>query len=263
MPSHHPPPQIEIARVLAGLLVLAASASGCSAGGLGPSPPTDALAPADTLGAAVRVAASPDGGFSSPYYLYVPPALRSGSQGRARTLLVLPNNTGTLSDDPGASDRESGEEIGYFRRTAARAGVAPPHAGLPPAGLGRPRLHPRARPRRAHDGPAGPPADRPPAPGDGRRRPRPARAGRRRHRAPGAPPRPLRRRHVRQPLRAPPPGPGQGGLDRLPRRLADRAAPGVRRAHAHVPRRGRGPGLAGRPRPRRGPAPCGPAPGST
>ena len=114
----------ETARTLVGLLVLTALAGGCSVGALQSVEEDGSNARAAALGGAVRVPAAPEAGFSSPYYLYVPPALRSSSEGRERTLLVLPNNTGTSSDDPGATDRASGEEIGYYRRSAERTGVA-------------------------------------------------------------------------------------------------------------------------------------------
>ena len=47
----------------------------------------------------VRV--EPDGkGFHWPYLLYVPEKLRGGDAAVSRTLLVLPNNTGSPNDDP-------------------------------------------------------------------------------------------------------------------------------------------------------------------
>jgi dienelactone hydrolase len=48
----------------------------------------------------VRVEAAPDKGFLYPYYLFVPKSLRGAdNQNKTRSLLVLPNNTGKLSDD--------------------------------------------------------------------------------------------------------------------------------------------------------------------
>jgi predicted esterase len=47
-----------------------------------------------------RVAANQSRGFSYPYYLYIPPELRTADAKRqTHTLLVLPNNTGKISDD--------------------------------------------------------------------------------------------------------------------------------------------------------------------
>jgi poly(3-hydroxybutyrate) depolymerase len=50
---------------------------------------------------AVKVQAQPNKGFSYPYYLYVPPALQRDAKNKkqTRTLLVIPNNTGEISDD--------------------------------------------------------------------------------------------------------------------------------------------------------------------
>lgn len=78
----------------------------------------------DSLPPAVRVAADPAHGFSSPYYLYAPPALRADSaRGRTRTILVLPNNTGIVDDDPAVHEARVRELAGLFRRTAGREGV--------------------------------------------------------------------------------------------------------------------------------------------
>jgi hypothetical protein len=46
-----------------------------------------------------KVDAQPADGFYWPYYLYIPPALTNPG-----VLLVLPNNTGTVSDDPAVHD---------------------------------------------------------------------------------------------------------------------------------------------------------------
>jgi len=49
---------------------------------------------------AVKIEAQPKRGFSYPYYLYVPPALRDPQKRKqTHTLLVIPNNTGEISDD--------------------------------------------------------------------------------------------------------------------------------------------------------------------
>jgi len=48
----------------------------------------------------VRVDADGSKGFTYPYYLYVPPEVRDDkTEGKAHTILVLPNNTGKLDDD--------------------------------------------------------------------------------------------------------------------------------------------------------------------
>lgn len=48
----------------------------------------------------VRVEADASKGFSYPYYLYVPDALREGSaKNQTHNLLVAPNNTGKINDD--------------------------------------------------------------------------------------------------------------------------------------------------------------------
>lgn len=78
----------------------------------------------DTLPPVVRVAADSARGFRWAYYLYVPPALRADSaRGRARTILVMPNNTGKLDDDPAVHERYVRELLPHFRRTAGRLGV--------------------------------------------------------------------------------------------------------------------------------------------
>jgi predicted esterase len=49
---------------------------------------------------AVKIEADKAKGFAYPYYLFVPPELKSGekSQKKTHTILVLPNNTGKLND---------------------------------------------------------------------------------------------------------------------------------------------------------------------
>ena len=57
-------------------------------------------APANNSSEIVKVEAQAEKGFSYPYYLYVPAALRSPeAQKQAHSLLVIPNNTGKLNDD--------------------------------------------------------------------------------------------------------------------------------------------------------------------
>lgn len=60
----------------------------------GPGP---AVSPAPSL---TKVEASPSNGFSYPYFLYVPPALKDEKLRKTtQTILVLPNNTGKIADD--------------------------------------------------------------------------------------------------------------------------------------------------------------------
>ncbi len=48
----------------------------------------------------IKVEADPSKGFSYPYYLHVPPNVRDEkSKSRIHSLLVIPNNTGKISDD--------------------------------------------------------------------------------------------------------------------------------------------------------------------
>lgn len=54
----------------------------------------------NNLSEIVKVRAKPDKGFAYPYYLYVPKALREAkSKKRNYTLLVIPNNSGKLTED--------------------------------------------------------------------------------------------------------------------------------------------------------------------
>ena len=48
----------------------------------------------------VRIPADKEKGFHSPYFLAVPQNLRQGGKDRPATILVIPNNTGTVNDDP-------------------------------------------------------------------------------------------------------------------------------------------------------------------
>jgi dienelactone hydrolase len=63
-------------------------------------------------------------GFHWPYYLYVPAALRNGESKAERTLLVLPNNTGTNNDDPAFHDRAALRALDRSRPLADKLGVA-------------------------------------------------------------------------------------------------------------------------------------------
>lgn len=48
----------------------------------------------------IKIEANPEKGFAYPYYLFVPPELKSGekTQKKTHTILVLPNNTGKIND---------------------------------------------------------------------------------------------------------------------------------------------------------------------
>jgi hypothetical protein len=46
-----------------------------------------------------KISANPSNGFSWPYYLYIPPVIKNPA-----VLLVQPNNTGTVDDDPAVHD---------------------------------------------------------------------------------------------------------------------------------------------------------------
>ena len=93
---------------------------------LASSPLAAQAAPAaDTLPQAVRIAADPARGFSSPYYLYVPPGLRADSvRRRPHTFLVVPNNSGVTNDDPAVHERQVRDLIPIYRRRAGQLGVA-------------------------------------------------------------------------------------------------------------------------------------------
>ena len=66
-----------------------------------------------------RFDAKPSGGFTYAYYLYVPPEIKNSADRKAlHTLLVLPNNTGTLDDDLAFHDAD------VKRRMLGAVGVA-------------------------------------------------------------------------------------------------------------------------------------------
>jgi dienelactone hydrolase len=62
-------------------------------------------------------------GFHWPYYLYVPPKVREAKGDGPRTILVLPNNTGTADDDPDAHDRAARKRMDGAGRLADQLGV--------------------------------------------------------------------------------------------------------------------------------------------
>jgi dienelactone hydrolase len=64
------------------------------------------------------VAAKPEAGFRSGYYLYLPPVLGRDARGQQATLLVQPNNSGTTTDDIGVQRRDAWW-TGFERRRIA------------------------------------------------------------------------------------------------------------------------------------------------
>ncbi len=73
-----------------GILLILFAVGGCLAQTGGVNPPAEA----------VKIEAQPKRGFSYPYYLYVPPVMREAkAQEQTHTILVIPNNTGEISDD--------------------------------------------------------------------------------------------------------------------------------------------------------------------
>ena len=72
-----------------------------------------------------RIPANPARKFSYPYYLYVPPELRSTEPGRqVHTILVLPNNTGKPDDDFSVHDADVKKRIAQVPAIASFLKVA-------------------------------------------------------------------------------------------------------------------------------------------
>jgi predicted esterase len=74
----------------------------------------------------VKIEAQPAKGFAYPYYLYVPKALREETKDKkkAHTILVIPNNSGKLSDDFNLHDGDVKRKIKQNAPIADRLGVA-------------------------------------------------------------------------------------------------------------------------------------------
>ena len=74
----------------------------------------------------VKIEAHPAGGFAYPYYLYVPKALREEATDRkkTRTILVIPNNAGKLSDDFNVHEADVKRKIKNNAEIADRLKVA-------------------------------------------------------------------------------------------------------------------------------------------
>jgi len=73
--------------------------------------------------AAVRIDANSAKGFSYPYYLLVPPELKTATVKQTHTLLVIPNNSGKLDDDLAVQEND------VKRRIAQNGAFAGPLKG--------------------------------------------------------------------------------------------------------------------------------------
>jgi dienelactone hydrolase len=72
----------------------------------------------------IKVDADPAAGFAYPYYMYVPAALRdAGEKGKIQTLLILPNNTGKISDDMKVHEEAVKRRSAQYVETASKLGV--------------------------------------------------------------------------------------------------------------------------------------------
>lgn len=67
----------------------------------------------------LAVDAQPQAGFCWPYYLYLPNACLQPGE-RAYALLVSPNNSGKVDDDPGVHRQAAAQQMGGLRRLADR-----------------------------------------------------------------------------------------------------------------------------------------------
>ncbi len=73
----------------------------------------------------VRFEAVPAKGFTYPYYLYLPKAIREArSAKRTRTILVIPNNSARITDDFAVHENDVKRTIKNSRQIADRLGVA-------------------------------------------------------------------------------------------------------------------------------------------
>jgi len=87
------------------------------------------ISPAQTVGdiqnEAVKIEAQPTKGFTYPYYLYVPKAMRQiRVQKQTHTILVLPNNAGKTSDDFAVHEADVKRKIKNNAEVADLLGVA-------------------------------------------------------------------------------------------------------------------------------------------
>jgi predicted esterase len=72
----------------------------------------------------VKIEAQPTKGFSYPYYLYVPKAMREvGARKQTQTILVIPNNAGKTDDDFAVHEADAKRKIGQNKTMTARVNV--------------------------------------------------------------------------------------------------------------------------------------------
>lgn len=72
----------------------------------------------------VKAEADPKNGYSYPYYTFVPPALREDKSSKMkRTILVMPNNTGKLTDDIKVHEDYITRRSGQYTTLATTLGV--------------------------------------------------------------------------------------------------------------------------------------------
>lgn len=71
----------------------------------------------------IRIAADAKKGFDYPYFLFVPANLLDHSKQIHARLLVVPNNTGTVSDDESVHERSALREANDWRRLATSLNV--------------------------------------------------------------------------------------------------------------------------------------------
>jgi dienelactone hydrolase len=74
----------------------------------------------------IKIEAQPDKGFAYPYYLHVPKAIREETRGgkKTHTILVIPNNSGKLSDDFTVQEEDVKRKSKNNAEIADRLGVA-------------------------------------------------------------------------------------------------------------------------------------------
>ncbi len=95
------------------------------------------ISPAQTVGdiqnEAVKIEAQPTKGFTYPYYLYVPKAMRQiRVQKQTHTILVLPNNAGKTSDDFAVHEADVSAQIPIFRSKIRNSAKKNSLLGFPP-----------------------------------------------------------------------------------------------------------------------------------
>lgn len=72
----------------------------------------------------IEVPPDPASGFHSPYFIWIPGTLANGAGERATRLLVIPNNTGTPSDDPATHEASARHMLTvYYTNLAEELGA--------------------------------------------------------------------------------------------------------------------------------------------